>query len=403
MGEAGTAMALSGVASKVGQKLGFGSGGGAAGIDVQGGVEQANNILKKSLQQALGYSENYTNKGVGTQEDYYGKTVGFLQDFLNKATQQATTNTQEGLKQSIATNAPVVQAGYEAMDKYKDSLGMARAAMGTGALAQAIQNNPHFLDNIQSLQSSYGTTKQLAESKKSSAGYTDKLTKYVSGKYDVGNLITGDAFASENLGKTLTGPTAAETDADVRSKFSRTDTKNYLTDVLKDSGYTDSYLNFIGSQPSYRTYLNAALDGTTKYYDPKLGNSLDVLAKDSEIGNIQTGLRNKRLFIDSTGQVVSHDEYVNPKGPMKSWLANNANSANQLITDIQNTMIGNQVNRANAAYNTSNTDFQNIQNNYNAYNQAYSLLGNQLQGMSGYTAAQLLAAQQGIFGQARII
>jgi hypothetical protein len=388
--------------SKLGS-MAAGGGSSGGGIDVQGGVSQANKILGKSLTSALGYSEKYTNKGVDTQTDYYGKATDFLQQALAAATQQATSNIKSGLSQSIATNAPVVQAGYDAMDRYKDSLGMSRAAMGTGALAQALQSNPDLLSNVQGLQSGYQSVSDLLAQNGSNAGYTDQFTGYTSGKYDVNGLISGNAFNQDNINKTLTGPTAAETASQAK--------QNGITTNVAAAEASQAIKNanlFYGSNRnndpiphqyayapiSYAAPFVSNLDPNTAYQEFNgYTNFNKAFSQDPNIGTVAMPKKGGlHIGYDANGQFT---QILNEPADSSRWGA--------FLPNIQDSMANIQAGNASNAYNTSNANIQNIQNAYNAYNQNYGLLQSQLQGMSGYTASQALAAQQGLFGPVRII
>lgn len=86
-------------------------------------ISHMNGILSTAMNNALSYSKDYTNQAITQQHSY-----------LN----DANSNLNTGFNQSQALNAPINLAGLGALDKYQDSLGLARPTMGNAALQQSL-------------------------------------------------------------------------------------------------------------------------------------------------------------------------------------------------------------------------------------------------------------------------
>jgi len=85
----------------------------------------ANNYLTSALNQGIAQSEKYNNAAI---------------DASNTATSQANQAMAQGFDMSQALNAPQRLAGYQALDAYQDSLGLARPTVGSFQLASALEN-----------------------------------------------------------------------------------------------------------------------------------------------------------------------------------------------------------------------------------------------------------------------
>lgn len=88
-------------------------------------ANQANAHLQQSLNQALPYSEKYTQQAVQAVQDY------------NNAAQNQL---RQGFNQAQALNAPQRLATYGALDAYQGTLGLATPQGGSFQLAQAMNN-----------------------------------------------------------------------------------------------------------------------------------------------------------------------------------------------------------------------------------------------------------------------
>ena len=83
----------------------------AAGSDVGGAVSAANAILDEGLNQAIPYSEGFTQSAIDTMKDFY---------------LQSRRDAREGYETSKGLLAPYAKASYDALDMYLDSLGQTR-------------------------------------------------------------------------------------------------------------------------------------------------------------------------------------------------------------------------------------------------------------------------------------
>jgi hypothetical protein len=112
-----------------------------------------NSILDTSLQNALGYSQNYTGQAVNTQTQYLQQAMNALTTAGNQLTN--SFNQSQGLQQ------PYRIAGYNALDSYEDTLGMKRPTIGNAAVAQALNDQAVAQGQYQQLQQGQGQLNQL--------------------------------------------------------------------------------------------------------------------------------------------------------------------------------------------------------------------------------------------------
>lgn len=103
---------------------------GGGGIDVDIPTGKMNNLLDTGLNNALQYSQGYTNRAVGAQENYYQQALNQLLQGQNAL--------QGGFDQSQALQAPYRDAGYQSLDSYMDTLMLARPEMGSKTLADSL-------------------------------------------------------------------------------------------------------------------------------------------------------------------------------------------------------------------------------------------------------------------------
>lgn len=92
-----------------------GGGGGSIDFDAREYANQANGMLDKALTNAIQYTEQYTDK--------------------------AADLAKQGDEVSQARNAPYRLASYNALDKYMESMGLARPEMGAYKLANALERD----------------------------------------------------------------------------------------------------------------------------------------------------------------------------------------------------------------------------------------------------------------------
>ena len=85
----------------------------------------ANNYLTSALNQGIAQSEKYNNAAIDATKAYQN---------------QANAASAQGYDMAQALNAPQRLAGYQALDAYQDSLGLARPNVGSFQLASALEN-----------------------------------------------------------------------------------------------------------------------------------------------------------------------------------------------------------------------------------------------------------------------
>lgn len=85
----------------------------------------ANSYLTSALNQGIAQSEKYNTAAINAS---------------NTATTQANQAAAQGFDMAQALNAPQRLAGYQALDAYQDSLGLARPSVGSFQLASALEN-----------------------------------------------------------------------------------------------------------------------------------------------------------------------------------------------------------------------------------------------------------------------
>lgn len=93
----------------------------------------ANQYLTSALGQGINASNQYNNAAITA---------------ANTAQQQSNQALNQGFDMSQALNAPQRLAGYQALDAYQDSLGLARPQAGSFQLAGAMENAARGQPNI---------------------------------------------------------------------------------------------------------------------------------------------------------------------------------------------------------------------------------------------------------------
>jgi len=87
-------------------------------------ANQANQYLGSALNQGMGYGEKYNQAAIDTQQAYQ---------------QQANQAQMGGYNMAQAVQAPQRFAGYQALDAYQDTLGLARPEVGSYQLANSLE------------------------------------------------------------------------------------------------------------------------------------------------------------------------------------------------------------------------------------------------------------------------
>lgn len=88
-------------------------------------ANQANKYLQSALDQGLGYSEKYNQAAIDTTKAYQN---------------QANEALRGGYDMAQAVQAPQRMAAYNALDRYQDTLGLARPTVGSFQLANSLEN-----------------------------------------------------------------------------------------------------------------------------------------------------------------------------------------------------------------------------------------------------------------------
>lgn len=117
-------------------------GGGGVSVDIPTG--EMNNMLQSGLNNALGYSEKYTNKAVDAQQQYLQQALQQLQFGTNALNQN--------FGQSQALQQPYRDLGYRSTDNYADSLGIARPEMGSQALSSILNKDAQAVGYLANMQ-----------------------------------------------------------------------------------------------------------------------------------------------------------------------------------------------------------------------------------------------------------
>ncbi len=152
----GTAVAGNIAGAKLGQAVMGGDDGNsandAAAQYVNGTIGNMNDILQSALDKAISSSTGYTNQAVGVQNQYMNSANQQLQNYLQQGLSGAATASQQGFNQSQALSSPYSNAGMGAIDAYQDSLGLKRAAVGSQAVSQGMQQVAALQPILQQLQ-----------------------------------------------------------------------------------------------------------------------------------------------------------------------------------------------------------------------------------------------------------
>ena len=154
---AGYASGFSGVGGLLGLAgtlAGIFGGGSDSGKDpAQQAYQQMAQILNAGLNKALNFNTNYTNQAINQQNTSLQQAINALTGYGQQAQQVATNAINQGLSQYQQLQKPYANAGYDALDAYKQSLGLATPQGGTRNQVLASQLQPL----LQSLKGNYNT------------------------------------------------------------------------------------------------------------------------------------------------------------------------------------------------------------------------------------------------------
>lgn len=130
-------------AAAAGAGLTSGGGGGSTGgyDSVLSLIDGMNNILNASQTNAISASQAGTQSAINAQNTGLNSAVGALQSGNSSANTALNNLSVTGAQSANALTQPFSTAGYNALDMYEDSLGVARPAAGNAALASSLYNN----------------------------------------------------------------------------------------------------------------------------------------------------------------------------------------------------------------------------------------------------------------------
>lgn len=153
----------------------FGGGEGGGGFDPQA-------ILNAALDRAMGQNTAYTNKAITQISGGLADTNAAYKEYLQRAITAAQTNAQTGLARSAQLRAPTINTGYNALDAWQKSLGLATPQGGTANLARNYELTNQLAPMLSGLNGKYsvealGAAPQLSSF--ASQITPDQLNKYV--------------------------------------------------------------------------------------------------------------------------------------------------------------------------------------------------------------------------------
>lgn len=129
-----------------------GNGNASAPVNIPDTISQMNTILNNALGNAVNTSTGLTNQAIGQQNQSLGAATSALTAGNNAANNAVAQNVNTGTKENQALNAPYSSAGYQALDNYMGTLGLATPVGGSQALSQNLYNAAQINPAIQSLQ-----------------------------------------------------------------------------------------------------------------------------------------------------------------------------------------------------------------------------------------------------------
>lgn len=120
-----------------------------------GFINTMNDMLQKSMNSALNTSERFMNKGVDTLTAARNQNTQTLQDYLKSALSQAQMFGNQGLTGYRTAQSPYATAGYDALDAYKQSLGLSTPMGGSANQVRMQQAAQKLAPLLQSLKGNY--------------------------------------------------------------------------------------------------------------------------------------------------------------------------------------------------------------------------------------------------------
>lgn len=255
------------------QKLTGGAGGSGGGETVTDYINGMNNRMNKYLNMALNYSQGYTGQAVNAQNQYLNQATGALNNSLTNATNQGANSLLSAFNQSQGLQAPYALMGYNAADRYADSLGLARPAMGSANLAQSLSSagtiNPQLIQNLQAAaqaagQNAYATgtaptaptdnrlsqaqlMAQLSPQQQAAMAQQGFLSKVVPKMYNQGTVMT----AAKGLGL------SKQATLDLFNNYKLAQSALGSMTSAQDAAYNQGQQQYQQQQGLYNNYQNA--------------------------------------------------------------------------------------------------------------------------------------------------
>lgn len=179
--------------SAAGSKLGSSLGGGSK----TNPADTINNLLGKALNRAVTTNNQYSQAAIGQQNTSLQAAIAALTQGTQKASDVATSTMNSGLNAYKTAQQPYATAGYDALDAYKQSLGLSTPQGGS---AQAVQNQEMATNLAPQLQSLLGSLKgnYSAGTAPDQAAITAGITPEQLQQYISGNISAKQSFRKDN-------------------------------------------------------------------------------------------------------------------------------------------------------------------------------------------------------------
>lgn len=238
-------------------------------------VTQMNDMLTQSMNNALDSSTKYTNRGIETFENNYNKTETFLKDYLKNAISQSSMFGNQGLNNYQTAQRPFGTAGYDALDAYKQSLGLSTPREGSANQVQASGVAQSLLPALQALKGNYanpGNSVMTAPDRDAlmkSFITPDQINKYI-GNMNNFNKESNDATNKLTWSNTNTGINPNIADFSGKNVFQENaQLRDWATNKLTDH-VNQLYNTQNQAFQNYTNYNNAqtGINNIMNRYDP---------------------------------------------------------------------------------------------------------------------------------------
>lgn len=132
---------IAGQAAATAGAVGLGGSGSSGDSSILNLIQNMNAILGNAQTGAVNASTAYTTLAQQEQQTGLNAATNALNTGNTNADNALNTLSTSGAQSSNALTQPFATAGYNALDMYEDSLGVARPAAGNAALASSLYNN----------------------------------------------------------------------------------------------------------------------------------------------------------------------------------------------------------------------------------------------------------------------